>query len=161
MHIETCCDPPRLELKQKMDQCAMDLLARSLWKEVFLKILRTLPSSQRFSTSLITSSPSVNAMNRVVYCYYFSEVWSWLTRRVGSLVAGLFAQPNAQVSRNFHTGLGCDCLAEVDVDCYCQRTSSHAQKSKIQGKNATVSDWGHIPIMNLLHKLENIRTVLS
>ncbi|XP_057365866.2 uncharacterized protein LOC130686732 isoform X3 [Daphnia carinata] len=46
LHIQTCCAPPRVELKQKMDQAAMDQLARSLWKEVFLKQLKNQPISQ-------------------------------------------------------------------------------------------------------------------
>uniref|UniRef100_A0A0P6CYP8 Testis-specific chromodomain protein Y 2 n=1 Tax=Daphnia magna TaxID=35525 RepID=A0A0P6CYP8_9CRUS len=46
LHIQTCCAPPRVELKQKMDQAAMDQLARSLWKEVFLRQLKNQPISQ-------------------------------------------------------------------------------------------------------------------
>ncbi|XP_046464289.1 uncharacterized protein LOC124210044 [Daphnia pulex] len=46
VHIQTCCSPPGLELKQKMDQAAMDQLARSLWKSVFLKELQNTPIGQ-------------------------------------------------------------------------------------------------------------------
>jgi hypothetical protein len=49
VHIQTCCSPPPIELKPKMDQAAMDQLARSLWKAVFLRELKNMPIGQNFS----------------------------------------------------------------------------------------------------------------
>lgn len=48
VHIQTCCSPPRTEIQPKLDHTAMDLLARSLWKQVFLKQFHSLPANRVF-----------------------------------------------------------------------------------------------------------------
>ena len=75
VHMQTCCNQPR-ELQQKMDQFAMDQLARSLWKSVFLKELKSMPISHSISKFYLTYN-FFRFLNERVFGFGFSA-----TRRV-------------------------------------------------------------------------------
>ena len=109
VHIQTCCGPPSTKFQSKLDHAAMDLLARTIWKQVFLKAFRSIPANRVFCNNFIFTFTL--AQFHFCYCQNYSQVWRSAAHRVGRSLAGLYAGWDAQLPGNFPSGGHGDCIA--------------------------------------------------